>query len=88
MLADRLAALGIPPRIVVGIIVLAFTAVAGILAAVFPGEPWVPAVAAFLAGVAALIDPNGAHPASDPAVPAVTAPAAPAPDSTSGTPAS
>lgn len=73
MIADRLAALGISPRIVVGIIVLAFTAVAGILAALFPGEPWVPAVAAFLAGVAALIDPNGAHPAAQAPAPAVTA---------------
>jgi hypothetical protein len=88
VIADKLAALGIPPRIVVGIIVLAFTAAAGVLAALYPGEPWVPAVAAFLAGVAALIDPNGAHPATTATAPVDALPVTPAPSATNDAPQS
>ena len=61
MIASRLAALGIPPAAVKGFLVLTLALVGGLLAAGFPGSPFLPPVLAFLVGVGVLIDPNAAH---------------------------
>lgn len=58
MLATRLVSLGISPEIARGIIVLVFGLIGGILAAGWPTSPFLPAAAAFLSGLAALVNPN------------------------------
>lgn len=61
MIADKLAMLGIPPRIVPGVIVATFALLAGLLVALAPSWPGDAAVVAFLAALAALVDPNAGH---------------------------
>lgn len=61
MIADKLAALGIPPRVVVGIIVLALAFLSAMASIVFGDPRIVAAVTAFLAGVSVLIDPYAGH---------------------------
>jgi hypothetical protein len=45
------------------IIVIVLTAVAGVLTAELPGQPWLPPVVAAITALAVLIDPNAGHPA-------------------------
>lgn len=61
MIADLLTRLGIPQAAAVAVIVAAFALVAGLLSAYFPGASWLPPVLAFLAALAAIIDPNAGH---------------------------
>lgn len=61
MIADLLARLGVPPTVAVGIIVATFALLGGLLSAFYPGAPWLPPVLAFLAALAAIIDPNAGH---------------------------
>lgn len=86
MIASRLSALGLSDRTIRALLVLTFGLVAGILAATIPHSPLLPPVELFLAGLAALVDPN-AHTIAPGPIPVPAVPAAPVdPNAASVTP--